>query len=432
MDIPATGLGQARAFAGGQPADMPTVCPLVDAAPDETRIAADLYPDLPVDGRVGRYRSTFAGSVRGGEFRDRGGSGGMGSWILVQLLRGGAIDAVLHVKAVDPDANDGLLFRYAVSQTEEEVLQGAKSRYYPIEMSAVLAHLRANPERRYAVVGLPCFLKSVRLLQQQGEIPAGQVPFCIGLVCGHLKSRHFATYLAWQKDVAPGDVLGFDFRRKLSGRGASDYGFAVQIRPHAPETAPREGVWPMASARGRDWGEGMFKNPACEFCDDVLAECADVVIGDAWLPAYLADSRGTNIVVTRHDEIDRLLQAGIARGALDLTPVPLADVIQSQSSGLRHRREGLAHRLARRQARGLPVPRKRVVPRRAPNFLYGLVYDIRQKITDRSSDLFAEVLRQGQSLDAFERQINPLRQRYRLILKARTLALKLVKVLRRR
>lgn len=431
MEMTEAGHWRARALPrDGEPPPLP-VCPMADDARDETAIASALYPDLPVDGQIGRYRTMLAGHVTEGAFRARGGSGGMGSWLLVELLRAGAIDAVLHVKPVDPDANDGLLFRYGVSTSEDEILDGAKSRYYPIEMSGVLAQLRATPGLRYAVVGLPCFLKSIRLMQEQGLIAPGQVAYCIGLVCGHLKSRHFASYLAWQKDIAPPDVIGFDFRRKLMGRGASDYGFAVRIRPSESASAPQEAVWPMASARGRDWGEGLFKNPACEFCDDVLAECADIVIGDAWLPRYLADSMGTNIVVTRHAALDRLVADGMARGALALEPASLADIVQSQSSALRHRREGLAHRLARRRAAGRWAPRKRVAPKLAPNVLRGFVYDVRQKIADTSSDIFAAVRREGRPLSDFERRIAPLRRRYRFSLQARTMALKLLGFLRR-
>ena len=43
-------------------------------------------------------------------------------------------------------------------ETPEEVLAGAKSRYYPIEMSKVMDFIKNN-EGRYAFVGIPCFIK---------------------------------------------------------------------------------------------------------------------------------------------------------------------------------------------------------------------------------------------------------------------------------
>ena len=42
-------------------------------------------------------------------------------------------------------------------------------------------------------------------------------------------------------------------------------------------------------------------NPACEFCDDVVGETADMSVGDAWLPGYVSDWRGTSVVVSTMD-----------------------------------------------------------------------------------------------------------------------------------
>jgi coenzyme F420-reducing hydrogenase beta subunit len=386
------------------------LCPMSGDSRNETQIAAQLYPELPEDSQIGRYRGTFAAHVAEGDFRAAGGSGGLVSWILAELFRRGDIDAVLHVKPADPPHNDGLLFHYAVSDSAQEMLGGAKSRYYPIEMSGVLAALKGS-SKRFAVVGLPCFIKAIRLLQDEGVLRRENTPYCLGLVCGHLKSHYFAEYLAWQKNVEPGSLSSFDFRRKLMDRRASDYGFAY--RSDSDTGVDAEKVWPMASVRGRDWGEGLFKNAACEYCDDVLAECADVAIGDAWLPDYIADPLGTNVVVTRHPHIDQIIKDGAKRGALVLGPADVQAVIQSQSSGLRHRREGLSHRLAQRKRLGKWVPVKRVEPALAPTRHRRKIYDARLEIAEQSAALFGAVRQAKQPLENFELQVAPLVARYK-------------------
>jgi coenzyme F420-reducing hydrogenase beta subunit len=236
------------------------------------------------------------------------------------------------------------------------------------------------------------------------------VVYCLGLVCGHLKSRYFADYLAWQKGAELGTVATFDFRRKLMDRRASDYGFAYsQINYGLAE----EAVWPMASVEGRDWGEGMFKNVACEYCDDVLAECADVAIGDAWLPEYVTDPRGTNVVVTRDSVIDSIIQEGAERGSLALDPADVSAVVQSQASGLRHRREGLSHRLARRQEMGEWTPTKRVAPKLAPSKARQEIYDARMEIAETSAMIFGQVRREQLPLDQFHERVASVLSRYR-------------------
>jgi len=42
------------------------------------------------------------------------------------------------------------------------------------------------------------------------------------------------------------------------------------------------------------WTNGFFKLNACNFCDDIFAELADVVFMDAWIDPYIYDSKGTN------------------------------------------------------------------------------------------------------------------------------------------
>ena len=99
--------------------------------------------------------AAWVGHVAEAPFREQGSSGGMVSWVAAELLRTGAVDGVAHVTAEDPAS--GHFFRYRISRSPDEVGRGAKSRYYPVELSGVLREIRAVPGR-YAIVGLPCFI----------------------------------------------------------------------------------------------------------------------------------------------------------------------------------------------------------------------------------------------------------------------------------
>ena len=61
-------------------------------------------------------------------------------------MRAGLVDAVAHVAETAGDGG-GRLFGYRISRSVEEVRAGAKSRYYPIELSAALEEIRAVPGR---------------------------------------------------------------------------------------------------------------------------------------------------------------------------------------------------------------------------------------------------------------------------------------------
>lgn len=377
------------------------VCPFADGH-DEDELARTFLdaPDAGHDPSVGTHLSVGAGHVTGDGFRDDGSSGGMTSWFLHRLLEEGEIDAVLHVKPGESPADP--LFGFGVSETVAQMRLGAKTRYYPVEMSDVLRHVREKPGR-YAVVGVPCFIKAVRLSQLNDPLLAERIRFCVGLVCGHLKSARFAESLAWEQGVPPAELTGIDFRVKSDER-SDRYSVSVTAADGTTRTTP------TSELSVTDWGMGFFKYTSCDYCDDVLAETADITFGDAWLPEFTGDPKGDNIVVTRSraakDVFDR------NSGALQLTDITAERAARSQDAGLRHRREGLAYRLAREQQNGRQVPRKRVEPSMDLPERRRRIYDIRTELIAVGDRAYAQALRSG-SFDDFLQGIATGVARYR-------------------
>ena len=364
--------GHDRAFAA--------LCPFSPAAADEDTLAAELYPAAPHrDPMIGRYAAAYVGHVAQGEFRMAGSSGGMSSWIAAELLRQGLVDGVAHVVPHDRDEGDGRLFAYRISRDETALRQGAKSRYYPIELSAVLREIEAVPGR-YAVVGVPCFIKAVNLQRRERPIIAERVAFTIGLFCGHMKSARMVDSFASQLGAEPQAVAAIDYRLKNPDRPANWYTAQLTLRDGS--TRQRD-WWHLVEG---DWGSGFFMNSACNFCDDVVAETADISMGDAWLEPYSSDGRGTNVVVVRSPLVAEMVSQAIDDGRLSLRPVDDDFVRRTQAAGLRQRREGLAYRLARAD---LPItPRKRVRPSRAIPGRRKLIYRMRAWISRWSHRIF--------------------------------------------
>lgn len=327
-------------------------CPFSPAAADEDAIGAALFPGTARDPQLGHHVANYVGHAAEAPYRDLGSSGGMVTWVAAQLLRSGAVDGVLHVIPVDP-AEDGRLFRYTVSRTAEALLAGAKSRYYPIDLAEVLRTVRDRPGR-YAVVGIPCFIKAVNLLRRQDPVIAERITHTLGLFCGHMKSARFVDSFAWQLGTPRKEVRAVDYRRKDPARPANWYTAYLSLRDGG---ARSQDWWHLVDG---DWGAGYFMNPACAMCDDVVAETADIAFGDAWVEPYASDGRGTNVVIVRSAAMARLVADGIAAGTLALDAVDARFVADTQAAGFRHRREGLAYRLTwpRRGVR----PAKRVAP----------------------------------------------------------------------
>lgn len=329
------------------------ICPFA-SGDDENTVASDLFAHvngIHYNKFLGYYFSTYVGYVVADGFRNRGSSGGMVSWLAAVMLEEGLVDKIIHVKdGPDPEH----MYTYQISSNVDELETGAKSKYYPVEMSQVLRYVM-NHDARYLFIGIPCFVKTIRLLCRHNDVLNQRIRYCVGLVCGHLKSDFFAKSEAWEAGVPLSDMERVDFRYKTPGTPASDYAVNIRQRRSSIPVLKR-----TAELSTTDWGLGYFKYNACDYCDDVLAETADVTFGDAWLPQYVNDSNGSNVVVVRNPDIEDLLRKRI--GELHLINATVDEVYKSQAGGFRHRREGLQYRLWVHSQRGEWIPTKRVQP----------------------------------------------------------------------
>jgi coenzyme F420-reducing hydrogenase beta subunit len=354
-------------------------CPFSPAATNEDRLAAEQFPyALFADRNIGRFEAAYAGHALDSHFRSNGSSGGLTSWVAAELLRTDRVDGVAHVAPVDP-RRDGRFFAYRISRSIEELGAGAKSRYYPVELSPVLREIRDTPGR-YAVVGIPCFIKAIHLLRRIDPIIRDRVTHTLGLFCGHMKSAAMVESFAWQLQAEIGQVRALDYRIKDETRPANWYRAHLDLEGG---TIAEQDWWHLADG---DWGAGFFQHPACDWCDDVVGETADISFGDAWVEPFSSDGRGTNVMIVRTKELAEMVEKARADGRLQLEPVDADFIARTQAAGLRHRRGGLAYRLTWRR-RGLG-PRKRVEPSAALPLRRKLVYRMRYAIARWSHRMF--------------------------------------------
>lgn len=385
------------------------VCPFSDNSLNEDVIGKELFGETnSYVNSLGYTHSTFAGFVKEGSYRDLGSSGGFGSWIVNHLLKEKFVENVIHISDRTPTEKDSRIFEYKISRTEEDVLEGAKSKYYPIELSGVI-DLVINNNETYVIVGVPCFIKSIRNLSKINPIIKERIKYTVGLVCGHLKSKGFSEMLAWQVGVSPDELVNIDFRNKLENFGANQYGITASKKIN--DTTIKVNSGPVNEMFGTNWGMGMFKYKACDFCDDVTAETADITIGDAWLPKYVEDPKGTNIVIVRNIAFAEILKRAVEKDLIHLDDVTSDEVIESQSSGLFHRREGLSHRLFETDKKEEWRPQKRVeASDKLPNKIKK-IQNLRVELYKQSHSALLNAKKQG-SFDVFLKEMNPLVSKY--------------------
>lgn len=383
------------------------VCPFSSAARNEDSIGAEIFAgdDVQHHEVTGFHRKIVAGHVEEGEFRDRGTSGGMTSWVLSKLLERGDVDAVVHV-ASTLEGLPNPLSRYTISRTVEDLLGGRKSRYHVQTMAEILSEVKAVPGR-YAIVGVPCFIKGVRLLTDHDDILRERIVFGASLFCGHMKSSLYSDYLARSVGVEPSQVKDIDYRHKEPGRPPNRYCAKLSLNDASEVVRGAEQI-PMAN-----WGIGIFKLGACDYCDDITGETADISLGDAWLPPFMSDWQGANVAVARSKLAAEILSEGEANGALNVIPWDAETVAESQAGAVRHRRPGLAVRLANRIDMGEWVPPKRVSPASVSDMgsPFALRMLNREKIALASGPAYVKALRNG-GVRQFIKDMKPYIRQY--------------------
>ena len=115
----------------------------------------------------------------------------------------------------------------------------------------------------------------------------------------------------------------------------------------------------MQKLLGKDWGMGAFRLKACDFCDDIVGELADVSFGDAWLDKYKSDSKGTNLIIIRNKIIKNIFDKGMRENTFYTEDICSSEVVKSQDASFRHRRNGVKYRAKKydKEARWYPIKR---------------------------------------------------------------------------
>lgn len=382
------------------------VCPFNNDGQDENWIAEKLYR---VDGKqdrdkyIGFYEKCFIGYCNDSMLRGNATSGGIIAWVIRHFLSQRNVDRVI---ALGDAEGEDRLFAFKSYRSVDELDVPMKSRYYPSEFSKVMYGIIDEPGT-VLFIGLPCQIKALRKIAQQRPEVDKKVKCTVSLFCGHQKSRHYAEYLALHAGVDPDSMVTIDFRKKRDGVPASAYGFEVTYRD-GKELRKAGGV--MRDVFASSWSNNLFMNPACEFCDDVVGETADMSVGDAWLPSYSSDSRGASILVVRHPELVDAINCGLEIGDLSLEETIPNTVYLSQESGFRQRREALQYRLVLAANEGRIVPKKRVTPSTvAINPLDRYQQRLRIRLREKSNQAFRRS-ESDRNLVTFRRKIASLQK----------------------
>lgn len=307
-------------------------CPGAVAVPNKEKgsQADDIW------GSFHRIEKAWAGEAT---TRFRGATGGVLTALGMHLLESGKARFILHC-AADPERP--MRSRWFLSETPEEVLGRAGSRYGPTD---TLAGLEAalSREEPFAIIAKPCDAGAVRARAADDTRIETYLTALLVMVCGG------ASDLG--KSQAVLDAQGFDeedltlFRYRGHGNPGPT---RVETRSGRTFETSYQKMWADEA--------GWRIQSRCKMCPDALGEAADIAASDIWPGGTpVGEDEGFNGVITRTQAGEALYREALAQGALvsggALTANDLSDTQPHQVA----KKQKLAARLRGLTKAGLPV-----------------------------------------------------------------------------
>lgn len=321
-------------------------CPRSTHTISEDTISKQSFATIPGinhSTETGYLLKCYEGYSEIGGHRKNGASGGLATWFLEQLLKR---EKVTGVACVRSKQNSEQLFEFFIAKTIGELRSAASSAYYPVEMSEVIRTI-LNEKGRYAVVGVPCFLTALSLVERRFPRLERRISYKVGLVCSRLPSKNYVKFFADHFKVSVSDIDKVRFRDKS----------VYPSRKRGMMFQTSEGKIYRANHHiDFMWGSGKVSPTACMFCDDVFAETADVTFMDAWVSEHHQEHYGVSLVLARRPDIVSIFDTGQTEKSINIKSVDIDRLIQAQRGRILNKREQLQYRILLAKKWGIPYP----------------------------------------------------------------------------
>ncbi|WP_180083350.1 Coenzyme F420 hydrogenase/dehydrogenase, beta subunit C-terminal domain [Acinetobacter sp. YH12102] len=310
---------------------MVMVCPFATQQKNEDELGELFLKDnsMNYNSKLGYYTNLYAGYAK--QFRETSSSGGIATYVFKRLLEEKIVDHLFIVKEKNGE------YSYQFFSNFQEITKISKTRYVPVTMAELFEKI-STIDGKVAVSGVACFVKAVRLKQYYYPELKDKIPFVVGIICGGLKSKYYTDFLA-QSAGCFSEYQNAEYRVKNKESFALDYKFScVEKNTNKIHMVEMKTLGDM-------WGTGLFKSNACDFCDDVVTELADISLGDAWIDPYDKSGLGNSIVITRSQIADDIIKFGLTSNKLVLDTLSENIVLKSQQGSFNHRHNGLKLRM---------------------------------------------------------------------------------------
>lgn len=248
------------------------------------------------------------------EIRFRSATGGILTALAVYLVESGEVDGILQIGV---SSDNPLHNETRFNTTRAEIVASAGSRYGP---TAPLkdVHTALDSGKRFAFVGKPCDVATLRNLAKVDPRVDRQIPYMLAMFCGGNPGMAATYNIVRRFGEDPRDVE--EFRYRGHGWPGPTY---VRTRQGREHSQTYDETWFSNLTY-----ELMFR---CKICADGIGEHADVVAGDAWV---MEDGRashgeagdGWNMHIGRTRRGAELIARALAAGYIHEEPFTVGEL----------------------------------------------------------------------------------------------------------
>ncbi len=213
----------------------------------------------------------YAGYAADTDIRAHASSGGIVSAILIDLLETGRIDGALVSMIGSRDSHIRGVTERAVDRAG--ILQCAGSSYIETPVIGAARNLR-EITGRYALVGLPCQIRTLRKYLSTRPGLKEKIPYIIGLFCRGTVAGGLYDDLFLKYGIARSAVATVKVRREHIGGD-----LIINLADGTSRTIPFRKMNSYRIA-------GIHSMPRCLWCSEHLAAEADIAGGDIFTGKY--------------------------------------------------------------------------------------------------------------------------------------------------
>jgi len=263
---------------------------------------------------LGTAKQVWMSRAAGGAMGSRAQYGGTVSALAAFALRTGLIDT-----AVLTSSDNGMLPRGRAVREEAGVLACAGSNFIASPTLRTFNREAAGEAQRIGVVATPCqalALAKMKVSPLENRNHVDKLSLVIGLFCTWaLKYQDFVRFLG--ERVPLSEVIKVDIPPPPAN--------VFEVYTDSTRVAI-----PLDQVRA-------FVRPTCNFCLDMTAEFADVAVGAA------EGIQGWNTLIVRSEAGAKLVEAARADGALEVAPLPDANLEHLKEAAVLKKTRGLSN-----------------------------------------------------------------------------------------